>query len=142
MFTENNEPIKDITPEIAEVEITKWLDKKKVYQSVREANKANIKILVEALTRGDLVHLPETNGFKHRLLHPIESEKKTTELEYAGRLNDITLSKYMKGVDSDDGDERLIAILSALTGGTPKGLIRALDSLDKKIAMAIAVFFI
>jgi hypothetical protein len=46
----------------------------------------------------------------------------------------------MKNVKSDDADGRLNALIAALTG-QPKGIITLLDTADRRIAIAIGIFF-
>jgi hypothetical protein len=84
-----------------------------------------------------------TNVFSHKLCIPIESDGvvTVTDLTYRGRLNDKLLNPYTKGIAAGDAFGRLDAIICALTD-KPRGIINALDSIDKKIATAIAVFFI
>lgn len=130
-----------IAREVAEQEIEGWLTKKKVFASQKEANKDSIEILVEAISEGVLVLNPETNEFIHKLLFPIENEIITAELKYKPRLNDNMLKPHLNGLKPTDGDGRMWAHIAALTG-VSKNILTALDSIDKKIAMAIVVFFV
>lgn len=130
-----------IVKDVAEATINKWLDTKKVFKTTRETNADSINLLIEAVMEGCLTHNESDNSLTHVLLHPQQSEQPVTSLTYKGRLNDNMLQKYLKGVASNDGDARLNAIIAALTD-QPRGVINALDSIDKKISMAIAVFFI
>lgn len=124
----------------AESEVNSWLDKKKVFQSTRETNKDNIDLLVDAICEGVLT-MDQEFEFTHKLLHPFGEQEQITHLTYKSRLNDKMLRPYLKGVKSDDGDSRLLAYIAALTG-TPRAILEGMDSLDKKISMAIAVFFL
>lgn len=139
MFDEKK-TIPDVTAEIALDEITKWLNQKKVFQSVRDQQKENIDLLVEAMMNGQLVRESD-NSLKYQLAIPLENEKPVREIRFAPRLNDRMLAPYLKGVSATDGDARLQAITAALTNEA-KGIIASLDSVDKKICMAVAVFFI
>jgi hypothetical protein len=132
-----------IVREVAEAEINKWLDYKKVFASVREKNKDSVELLIEGIMNGTLT-LNEGHQITHQLLVPLTGEggeTTVTSLTYKPRLNDKMLQSHMKGVANDDGDMRLLAIISALTGSM-KGIVINLDSVDKKIAVAIAIFFI
>jgi hypothetical protein len=133
----------EIAREVAETEIEKWLEVKKIHKSTRESYKDNIDLLIESIMRGDLTYEPKENGFIHKLCHPLDNGEVTTidTLTYKGRLNDKMLNPYTKGIAATDGFARLDAIICALTGQA-RGIINSLDSIDKKIAMAIAVFFI
>lgn len=129
-----------LTPEKAREEITSWLDKKKVYESTREKNEADIDILVEAMTRGDLV-LSETFEFTHQLLFPIgEKGSEVTEVKYRSRLNDGMLKTRMAGVKGTDVTGVMQAYAGAITN-QPKPILEAMDSADKKIMMSIVTFF-
>lgn len=130
-----------ISHDVAESEIQKWLDKKKIYVSVREKHKDTIQFLSEAISNGDLLYDEVENSFTHKLLFQTSGESPLTELKYKGRLNDNMLRPYLKGIAGDDGEGRLVAVICALTE-SPRGIITALDSLDKKIAMSIAIFFL
>lgn len=131
-----------VAKEIAEKAVKNWLDTKKVFDSVRQQNQADIDLLVEAIQKGVLTYGEEKNTFTHKLLHPLQADGEitTTELTYIGRLNDNILRPYLKGVSPSDVDARVLATVAALTG-TAKGILSALDSVDKKISNAIAIFF-
>lgn len=130
-----------ISREQATAEVKSWLDKKKVYESTRESQKDSIDLLVEAIVNGDLVLDSSTFEFKLKLLFPDALSGEITDLKFKPRLNDKMLKPCLNGVKSADADGRLLAYVSALTGQT-KGVLEALDSADKKIVMAIAVFFL
>jgi hypothetical protein len=129
-----------ISREIAEAEVKKWLDKKKVFQTTREAYEPHSNLLADAICEGALIYNEDEGTWKHNLLFPLDSGK-ITELNYIARLNDIVLRPYLKGVAGDDPDARVNAHIAALTN-TAKGIIAGLDSADKKIASAIAIFFL
>lgn len=126
--------------EIASEEITAWLDFKKVFQSVRDAQKENIDLLVEAMMMGSLIRNTD-NTLEYKLAVPLENERPVSKIRFAARLNDKMLSPHLKGVSASDGDARLQAIIAALSGEA-KGVIASFDSVDKKVCLAVAVFFI
>lgn len=130
--------MKVITREAATVEVTGWLDKKKIYESTREAQKDSIELLIDAMVNGDLTLDENTNEFTHRLLFPISE---VTQLKYRARLNDTALRPHLLGVKASDADGRLLAHTAALTN-QPKSILSELDSADKKIMMSIAIFFL
>src|SRR5688500_8981322 len=115
-----------INRETAEAEVNKWLEKKKVFQSTIESEKASIEILVEAIQRGILVYNEPDNSFTYTLLHPFGEDSSVHVLNFVGRLNDNMVQKYMKGVSATDGDGRLNATIAALTS-TARGIISNLD---------------
>lgn len=132
-----------VAREVAEEEVTSWLDKKKVYESTRETYKDSIETLIDAVCAGDLT-LGDDFKFTHTLLFPIEGENKEIffkELVYVPRLNDKQLKPKLNGVKSGDADGRLNALVAALTSKTREE-ISNLDTADKKISMAIGIFFL
>lgn len=144
MTTEQTKPT-TLTPkisrELATQEIEKWLDRKKVYDSTREAYQDSIDLLIEAVMNGDLKLNHETNELTHKLLFPDVFGGGVTEFVYKGRLNDEGLTPHLQGVSPKDADGRLLAHVAALTA-QPKGILKKIDSADKKIMMSIAVFFL
>lgn len=121
-------------------EIEGWLDKKKIFPSAQEEYKPQIDILVEAISLGFLT-LNEKGEFKQELLFPLKEEQALTHLDYKSRLNDRMLEPHLKGSKAGDGDARIIAYLACLTGQA-KGIIKALDTADRRITNAIVIFFI
>jgi hypothetical protein len=130
-----------VSLEIATEEVTKWLDKKKVYTSTRELYKDSVDTLIEAMVEGDLSLDTETFVFTHKLLMPLEGELSITEFKYKHRMNDNMLKPHLNGVKPSDADGRLTALIAALTD-QPKNIISKLDSADKKICTSIAIFFL
>lgn len=126
-----------MTREIAEQKITNWLDKMKVFSSIRKKYQDNIDILIEGLSNGVLQYDDQENSITHELLFPF---KERTMLKYKSHLNDRILSPYLKGVNLNDSEKVLQAIIGALTD-TPRGVIAELNSMDKKISSSIAIFF-
>lgn len=128
--------------ETAEQEIESWLDAKKIFPSTREDSKDAIETLIEAVMYGVLTYnKDEQHKLTHQLQFPLGEEGLTVAtFEYKHRINDKILQKYMKGVSGKDGDARINATLAALTG-QPRGIIEGLDTIDKKVANAIVVFF-
>lgn len=127
--------------DVAEKEILFWLDKKKISPSTREKNKDEIELLIDRLCDGTLVYHADTNSFTHTLLFPMENEKPLHELKYKGRINDIMLKPNLSGIKPGDGYATLLGYIQTLTG-VNRNILAALDSSDKKIASAIAVFFL
>lgn len=130
-----------VSKDIAESEVTSWLDKKKIMPSQREENRSAIDTLVEAISEGVLELDTETNVFTHKLLFPPEGDMPVTELTYKPRLNDTMLKPYLTGVKPGDVDARLLAYTAALTNKA-KGILVNLDSADKRIATSIVIFFL
>jgi hypothetical protein len=129
-----------VTRDQATLEVTSWLDKKKVYEATRESQKDSIELLIEAMVNGDLI-LDDKFQFTHKLLFPDAVGNEINELTYKTRLNDKMLKPYLNGVKANDAEGRLTAYVSALTS-QPKSVLESLDSGDKKIMLSIAVFFL
>ena len=127
-----------VTREQAEKEITSWLDKKKVFDSQREENKASYELLVDAMMEGYLTLDSTTFEFKHKLIEPLTE---TFDLTYKSRMNDKMVKPHLNGVKPTDAEGRLLAYGAALTT-MPKAVLEGLDSSDKKIMIAILVFFL
>ena len=131
-----------IDRQTAENDVISWLEKKKVFQETREKFKDHIDIIIEAIQNKALVLNPDFT-FEHTLLFPLCDEQEnplTTSLTYKARINDKQVQPHMRGVKNDDVDNRLNALIAALTN-TSKGIISSLDSADKRISTAIGVFF-
>jgi hypothetical protein len=130
-----------IPRDVAEAEIKAWLDKKKVFEETRERYKDHIEILIEGMCNAVISINQETFEITHALLFPTgDSGDGLKELKYKPRINDKALLPHMKGVKNDDVDMRLNALLAALTNES-KAVICSLDSVDKRIATAIGIFF-
>lgn len=132
-----------VSKEIADQEIISWMDYKKIPASSRESEalKNSIETLSEAIQEGILTLDEETFKFKQTLLFEIGEEAKITELVYHPRLNDKMLKPHLSGVKGNDGDGRLLAHIAALTN-KPKAVLELLDTVDKRTAQALAIFFL
>ena len=129
-----------ITKEQADQEIASWLDNKGVRPKKREAYKASIESLEDAISEGDLV-LNEDFTLTQKLKQPTSGDVPITSLTYKARLTVGEVKKKMENVKPGDPDARIIALVSALTT-QPKGVIEALDTDDYGIAQNIALFFV
>lgn len=130
-----------IAREVAEAEVTKWLDDKRIQPSQREANEEQVKTLIDSFCDGVLVREESSGGLIHNLIWPLEGESTFISLKYRFRMNDKDLVEPMKGVSPKDGDARMTAYISAVSNA-PKGIIRQLDPVDKRVALAVTIFFL
>jgi len=133
-----------VSREIAEKDVTFWLDKKKISTGHRELNENFIDQLADAVQEGNLVLDKDTNEWTYELAFPVNDEKggeALGTLKFKSRLNDVMLRPFLNGVKNDDADGRLLAHTAALTGAN-KGLLKLIDSVDKRVVMAITVFFV
>lgn len=126
---------------MAAKDLESWLDYKKIFETTKDANEQNITFLVEMISEGVLSIDQDTFEITHTLLFEIGEDHKISELKYKPRLNDRMLLPKMKGIAANDADGRLSAHIAALTN-QPMGIIKSLDSIDKKIGSSIAVFFL
>lgn len=129
-----------VAREVAEGEIGRWLDCKKVSNKKRESNRSSIDSLVDAVVEGLLV-VQEDGSLIHTLKFPTDGESPLESLKYKLRLKVGDIHSYMKGIKADDADGRVAAYVAALIG-KPLKLVQALDSEDYSISQAVAVFFI
>lgn len=130
-----------INPELATKEVNAWLDSKKIMQNTRDSNEDSTQLLIDAMVEGIVAIDDKSNVITHNLNFPIGEGEEIKKLEYRPRLNDRLLEPYLKGVKPTDSDGRLTAYICALTQNS-RGIIRNMDSVDKKISLAIAVFFL
>lgn len=132
-----------INREQAEREITGWLDKKKITDRLREENKDNVSLLIDAVCDGQLIVNADTKdgdvayGLTQKLLFPLGEEK---ELTYLLRINYKHLNQYMQGVKGDNFLGMITAYVCALTRQN-RNVVDSLDTTDRRVANAIAVFF-
>lgn len=133
-----------VTREVAEAEVTKWMDAKRLTPSQREANKDAIDTLIDSVIDGTLRLEGESNMWIHTLLFPLGKDGQESiavkELKYKPRLNDKQKQAEMKGVKANDFDGRFNALIAALTG-QPRGIIEQLDTVDHRIAISVGIFF-
>lgn len=128
-----------VTKEIAVQEVEKWLDYKRIKQSQRDSQKAQIDVLIEAVMYGDITISDSADTIEQVLAMPVKGLDINT-LTYQSRITVMDLHKATDGVKATDFDGRLVAYVSALTGKSPSHL-KKMESEDFKIAQAIAVFF-
>ena len=131
-----------VSHEMAELEVNSWLDSKRIFDSQREGYKEQIDYMIEAIVRGNLSLDEATNVFTQKLEWPIEHDGETVEkLSYKPRINDTMLKPYMNGVKPTDVNAFQIAYLACITGRN-KTIVSSMDSIDKKLASSIVVFFV
>lgn len=130
-----------VTPEMAEEEVQKWLDFKKISPSKRTDKKDQIKQLVNAIIDGD-ISINEENEIVQVLKTPIGTgDKQIKEFKYKPRITVGAVQQHLKNIQTSDADGRVVCYIQALTGQSA-GMIKGLDSVDYDIAQTIAIFFI
>lgn len=131
-----------ISRELAELEIEKWLEYKKVSDRKKEAYKDGIETLIDSVCEGLLVLRPEDHVLEQTLKIPIGSgDTEIKKLEFKPRIKISSVHNHLAGVKSSDGDGRLCAYIAALTS-KPKDIIKGMDTEDYSVGQSIAVFFL
>ncbi len=128
-----------ISKDIAQTEVDKWLDYKKIGESKREKQRESIDALIENFADGILI-LKDDHTIIHTLKIPLDGEIPLKTLEYKPRLKTETVQLHLQGVKATEIDARLSAYIAALTS-KPKALINKMDTEDTIIAQSIAIFF-
>ena len=128
-----------ISKEVAQNEVNRWLDSKRIGGKKRIAYEKTIEELVSYVEDGTLI-LNENNTWVHKLLFPIESEKTTSELVYKNRLNVDEVTNGLKGADGSPQD--MVKCYVSLLTGKVKGIINKLDTQDYSVCQSISVFFL
>lgn len=130
-----------VNKEVANSEVCKWLDFKKVSEKKRESKKEYIETIVDAISEGDLELKSDGMILIQKLKFPGDKQGAVTVLEYQPRIKVNEIQSQMIGVKATDPQSLLSAYVSALTK-QPKAAIVAMDTEDWEIAQAIASFFI
>ena len=130
-----------ISLDVAQAEIDKWLDHKRVNTKKREANQSTIESLVMAVQAGRLTFNDESKKLVQTLDFPLGKNNDVKTLEYHSRIGVGTIHKHLKGLNSNDADGRLLSYVSALTSQS-KALIGNMDTEDYSVGQSISIFFL
>ena len=122
--------------ELAEKEVNKWLDSKKVRATVRRENKDNIEAIIDGFEDGLLVLSEETNAIKQTLIFPTGAIK---EIIIQPRLKVSERIERLKNA-GNDADSRVVARLAALSGNMTEAL-KGMDADDLAVSRNITAFF-
>jgi len=118
-------------------EVHRWLDQKRVSKKKRRDFDQAINLLAQQYAEGNLA-FEEDGEIRQFLKFPFENLK---ELRYKQRLTKDEVNPYLKGVNSQDEEERVVAFICALTKQA-RGVINRLDTEDSQVPDAVAVFFV
>ena len=129
-----------VSPDVAQKEITKWLDHKRISEKKRETYEDQIETLTDAIADGFL-SVNDKHELVHKLIFPLEGDLPLSELIYTPRLKVSTVQTHLNGVKTSDADGRVCAYIAALSS-KPKAVIKGLDTEDYSISQAVAVFFL
>lgn len=130
-----------IQREVAEADVTAWLDHKKMSSKRREEKKEAIESLIAYVEDGTVI-IDKDKGYTliQNLAFPIGEQVKIEKLEWKPYGNVGKFQIHMKNVESADFTGNAIARACAQTNQS-KTIINALDSEDETVLKVIAVFF-
>jgi hypothetical protein len=130
-----------VTEEIAEQDVNRWLDTKKISEDKRQSLKETIKDMIGYVKEGNLI-ISNDGKITQILNFEIGEEEKVSEFQYQNRISVDDIHKRMTGsqIKAGDADGRIRIYVSALTR-KPYALIGKLDSTDWSVASTIASFF-
>lgn len=131
---------KMISKEQATKEVEAWLDSKCVSQRKRDKAKQAIEDLIEFFEYGILTLNHETFEITQILQLPV-GDSGIKELKYKSRMPVGAAYDHLTKVKSGDGDGRVMAYVTALTG-VNSGIVKAIDTEDYDACVAIAYFFL
>jgi hypothetical protein len=126
-----------VSREVAEKDVERWLDFKRVKGLKREKNKEAIESMIECVMDGTLV-VDEECVITHNLLFPLGNDESIRELKYAPRLTVGRISEYTK--NSKTNDERVCGYISALSGQA-NGIISKMETEDYSVVGNVVIFF-
>lgn len=123
---------------LAQQEINKWLDYKKLRPAQRQRYIGNIAVLVDAVEYGVLTMDPGTFKFTQLLNFPVKDNNGTLIFDILVYKPRLTMKEVQDCVTSDLS--QAIAYGMALTGKA-EGHLGQMDSTDAFTLSSIAVFF-
>lgn len=126
-----------VSQDVAEKEITEWLDYKRIKPSRRKDLEEQIVGLVSLVEEGDLVILDD-KSMELTLGQSLDSKSKLT---FKPRLSLREVQPRLREVKPGDADGRLMAYICALTGES-MGMLGLMDTVDYTACTNIAVFFL
>lgn len=131
-----------ISREIAEQEVSKWLNLRGTSQKKREKFQDNIDNLVDAFEEG-VLELNEDGTIVQKLQFPVGEGGgvKTLTLKPRLTVGEINTIKQGNKVKAGDGDNTVLAYIAAITE-KPFNLLYKLDISDYNISQNVAVFFL
>lgn len=136
-------PEQKIPYEDALVEITTWLDHKKIGSKKREQYKDAIETLVYAMVDGDISLDSECNIIQV-LKFPIKDKSDTVildRLKYKSRIDGVALEKKQGENKGGTGITAIVTpYVAALTDQTVT-MIKKLDTEDSSISNSVGIFF-
>jgi hypothetical protein len=129
-----------VSREVAEADVQRWLEAKRIRQTKRESLKEYIESLVLEVMDG-FITIDENCNLTQKLRFPIGLNESVKELNFETRLKVLDVNPFLQKVAQGDNDGRVLAYILAATK-QPLGFIQALDTEDLGVSQSIAVFFL
>lgn len=130
----------NVSLEIAQKDISSWLDSKRVSEKKRQDNERVVDTLVSAVMEGNLVWDEGQKLLKQKLQWPVGENEEIKHIEFKHRVTQGDISARLRNTKSDDAFAVMGVYISAITG-QPVALLEKLDTSDYSIAQSVAVFF-
>lgn len=137
------EKTEKITREIAKKDFEGWLNHKKIKERKRQVNEDQEETIIDSIMAGSL-RVEKDFNLHFNLDFPLENDKKEVtvrEFVFKPRIKVFELNAKLKGVKASDGDGRVVAYISAITGQN-SGIIKKLDTEDYNICQSIVMYFL
>lgn len=129
-----------VSREVAEKDVQRWLEAKRVRQTKRESLKDYIESLILEVMEG-FISIDDDCNLTQKLRFPIGLHENIKELNFKSRLKVLEINEFLKNVKQGDNDGRVLAYILAATE-QPLGIIQSLDTEDLGVSQSIAVFFL
>jgi hypothetical protein len=129
-----------VSREVAEADVQRWLEAKRVRQSKKILLEGNVEVLIESVMEG-FITIDENCNLTQVLRFPVGLHENIKQLNFKTRLQVLEVSPFLKKVEQGDGDGRVLAYILAATE-QPLGIIQSLDTEDLGVSQSIAVFFL
>lgn len=131
-----------VSKNVAESEIQKWLDVRKVSDKKRELYSDTISELVTAVEEGRLT-VEDDGTLVQKLEFPMGENKSIVTLRFAPRVTiyDVRQATSALNAKANDPDARLIAYIAASTK-MAVNVVQRLDTIDYSTSTNIALFFL
>lgn len=126
-----------VSRDVAEMDVNRWLDHKRIKASKREKNKEAIDGIVESVMDGTFI-IDDQCVIKHKLSFGLGNEESIVELNYSPRLTVGRIGEYTRLAKTND--ERVRGYIAALSG-VANGIISTMDAEDYSVAGNVVIFF-
>ena len=126
-----------VSREVAENEVNRWLDHKRVKESKRERNREAIEGIVEAVMDGTFT-IDDECVITHKLSFGLGNDEVIKELKYIPRLTVGRIGEYTKTAKTND--ERVRGYIAALAG-VANGIVATMETEDYSVAGNVVIFF-